>query len=94
MRPDRIITGELRGAEAYAFLRGVNTGHPGSISTIHADSAEKALDQLSLLVMQAQMGWDKPQIMEYIKSVIDIVIQWKKYKDQRYISEIKWIREK
>ncbi|WP_395378094.1 P-type DNA transfer ATPase VirB11 [Marinicella sp. W31] len=93
MRPDRIITGELRGEEAYAFLRGVNTGHPGSISTIHADSADKALDQLALLVMQAKMGWSKPEIMDYVKSVIDIVVQWKRYKNHRYISEIKWIKK-
>lgn len=52
MRPDRIILGELRGNEAFAWLRAVNTGHPGSISTIHADLPEGAVEQLALLVLQ------------------------------------------
>ena len=50
MRPDRIMLGELRGKEAYTFLRKVNTGHPGSMTTIHADSPRRAIEQLALLV--------------------------------------------
>ena len=53
LRPDRIILGELRGKEAYTFLRAINTGHPGSICTLHADSPKGAIDQLSLMVLQA-----------------------------------------
>ncbi|NQX94543.1 MAG: Flp pilus assembly complex ATPase component TadA, partial [Erythrobacter sp.] len=53
MRPDRIILGELRGVEAFTFLRAVNTGHPGSMTTIHADTPQRAIEQLSLLVLQA-----------------------------------------
>lgn len=53
MRPDRIILGELRGPEAFAFLRAVNTGHPGSMTTIHADSSEGAIEQLVLLTLQS-----------------------------------------
>ena len=56
MRPDRIILGELRGPEAASFLRAVNTGHPGSITTVHADSPRGAVDQLSLLVMQSGLN--------------------------------------
>src|SRR3546814_9677489 len=52
MRPDRIILGELRGPEAFAFLRAINTGHPGSMATIHADSVERAFEQLALLVLE------------------------------------------
>ena len=53
MRPDRILLGELRGPEAYSFLRAVNSGHPGSITTVHADSPRAAVDQIALMVMQA-----------------------------------------
>ena len=54
MRPDRIILGELRGTEAFTFLRAVNTGHPGSMTTIHADTPQRAIEQLSPLVLQAR----------------------------------------
>ena len=52
LRPDRIIMGELRGAEAFSFLRAVNTGHPGSIATLHADTPAMAFEQLVLLISQ------------------------------------------
>lgn len=55
MRPDRIILGELRGVEAFTFLRAVNTGHPGSMTTIHADTPQRALEQMALLVLQGGM---------------------------------------
>ncbi len=74
LRPDRIIVGELRGIEAFSFLRAINTGHPGSISTIHADSPTMALEQIKLMVMQANLGMSPDQIMPYIKNVIDIII--------------------
>ena len=56
LRPDRIFLGEIRGAEAYSFLRAINTGHPGSITTVHADSPAGAFEQLALMVMQAGLG--------------------------------------
>ena len=56
LRPDRIVLGELRGAESVSFLRAINTGHPGSFSTIHANSLRGALEQLSLMVMQTGIG--------------------------------------
>lgn len=52
MRPDRIILGELRGSEAFTYLRAVSTGHPGSMTTIHADSPDRAVEQLAMLVLQ------------------------------------------
>lgn len=89
LRPDRIIVGELRGAEAFAFLRAINTGHPGSISTLHADTPEMALQQLKLMVMQAGLGMPPEDIMSYIKNVVDIVVQLKRgAKGRRYVSEI------
>ena len=98
LRPDRIIVGELRGAEAFSFLRAINTGHPGSISTLHADTPMMALEQLKLMVMQAGLGIHPEQIMSYIVNVIDAVVQLKRAgKGKRYISEVlftKSLREK
>lgn len=89
LRPERIIVGELRGAEAFSFLRAINTGHPGSISTLHADTPKMALEQLKMMVMQAGLGMSPTEIMSYIKNVVDIVVQLKRgEKGRRFISEI------
>lgn len=89
LRPDRIIVGELRGAEAFSFLRAINTGHPGSISTLHADTPQMALEQLKLMVMQAGLGMPPDQIVKYIEHVVDVVVQLKRGSHgRRYISEI------
>lgn len=89
LRPDRIIIGELRGAEAFSFLRAINTGHPGSIATLHADAPDMALEQLKLMVMQAGLGMPADEIMKYILTIIDIVVQLKKgVGGARYISEV------
>ncbi|MDX2049910.1 MAG: P-type DNA transfer ATPase VirB11 [Rickettsiaceae bacterium] len=89
LRPDRIIVGELRGKEAFSFLRAINTGHPGSISTLHADTPEMALEQLKLMVMQAGLGMPPDEIGKYIHSVVDIVIQLKRGDSgTRYISQV------
>lgn len=89
LRPDRIIVGELRGAEAFSYLRAVNTGHPGSIATIHADSPSLAIEQLILMIMQADLGITRDQIKEYVESVIQVIIQLKRgEKGRRYVSEV------
>lgn len=89
LRPDRIIVGELRGTEAFSFLRAINTGHPGSISTLHADTPMMAIEQLKLMVMQAGLGMPPAEIKEYILNVVNIVIQLKRAaKGKRYVSEI------
>lgn len=89
LRPDRIIVGELRGAEAFSFLRAINTGHPGSISTLHADAPAMALEQLKLMVMQAGLGMPPEEIKKYILNVVDIVVQLKRGGGgRRYVSEI------
>jgi len=89
LRPDRIIVGELRGAEAFSFLRAINTGHPGSISTLHADTPMMAIEQLKLMVMQAGLGMPPAEIKQYILNVVDIVVQLKRgAKGKRYVSEV------
>ena len=88
MRPDRIILGEMRGKEAMTFLRAVNTGHPGSMSTIHADSPERAIDQLALLVLQAgaNMKWD--DVVRYATRSIDIIVQLKRKDGRRMVDRV------
>lgn len=89
LRPDRIIVGELRGAEAFSFLRAVNTGHPGSVSTLHADTPGLALEQLILMVMQAGLGITRDQIKSYVENVINVIIQLKRgERGRRYVSEV------
>jgi type IV secretion system protein VirB11 len=88
MRPDRIILGEIRGSEAVTFLRAVNTGHPGSISTIHADSPLRAIDQLALLVLQTgmRMGWD--DVVKYVRNSLDIIVQLRHQAGRRDIESV------
>ncbi|MGI4775905.1 MAG: P-type DNA transfer ATPase VirB11 [Janthinobacterium lividum] len=89
LRPDRIIVGELRGSEAFSFLRAINTGHPGSISTLHADSPMMAFEQLKLMVMQAGLGIPPDEVKKYISAVVDIIVQLKRGSGgKRYVSEI------
>jgi len=75
MRPDRIILGELRGAEAYSFLRAVNSGHPGSITTVHADSPSAALDQIALMVLQGGANLRRAEIVAYVQGIVDVAVQ-------------------
>ncbi len=92
LRPDRIFLGEIRGAEAYSFLRAINTGHPGSITTVHADSPAGAFEQLALMVMQAGLGLRRDEIVGYIKSVLPIVIQQTKVGGWRGTSAVHFSR--
>jgi type IV secretion system protein VirB11 len=88
LRPDRILLGELRGKEAFAFLRAVNSGHPGSLTTVHADSPSGALDQIALLALTSgvDLGWDKVQT--YVGRVVDVVVQLDRTGGARRISEV------
>lgn len=88
LRPDRILLGELRGKEAQTFLRAVNTGHPGSITTVHADTPKQALQQISLMVQQGDFKMNQEQILEYISSIVDVVIQLKRVDGKRIVSHI------
>jgi type IV secretion system protein VirB11 len=88
LRPDRIVQGELRGTEALSFLRAINTGHPGSFSTIHASSPRGALEQIALMAMQAGIGLTRAETIEYTASVVDIVVQLARVGGQRRIVAI------
>jgi type IV secretion system protein VirB11 len=93
LRPDRILLGELRGKEAVSFLRAVNTGHPGSFSTIHANSTSGALEQLALMVMQSGLGLSRGETIDYARSVIDVVVQLGREGAQRKIVAIEELSE-
>ena len=89
LRPDRILLGELRGAEAYTFLHAVNTGHPGSLSTLHADSPRAAFERLALMVLQAQLGLARAEILAYVRSVVEVVVQLARLPDgRRVVAEV------
>lgn len=90
MRPDRLIVGELRGAETVTFLRAINTGHPGSISTIHASTTEGAFEQLALMCMQADLGLSRNDTIDYARSMIDIIVQLDRKNGQRSIADIQY----
>ena len=91
LRPDRILLGELRGPEAFSFLRAVNSGHPGSITTIHADSPQGALDQIALLALTAQTGVSWDAIRSYIRQVVDVVVQLRRIDGVRRVTEVAWL---
>jgi type IV secretion system protein VirB11 len=88
MRPDRIILGELRGPEAFTFLRAVNTGHPGSMTTIHADSPERAIEQVALLVLQTGTRLDRESVVHYVRSTIDVFVQLERRGGRRFVSAV------
>lgn len=88
MRPDRIILGELRGIEALAFLRAVNSGHPGSMTTIHADSPEAAVEQLALLVLQGGTRLRRQDVQDYIAQTIDVFVQLDRSGGRRRVSRV------
>ena len=93
LRPDRIVLGELRGAESVSFLRAINTGHPGSFSTIHANSLRGALEQLSLMVMQTGIGLTRRDTIEYAAGVIDVIVQLGRSEGKRGITAIARARD-
>jgi type IV secretion system protein VirB11 len=88
LRPDRIVLGEIRGREAVSFLRAINTGHPGSFTTIHANSPAGALEQLVLMVMQSGLGLGRTDTLAYARSMIDVVVQLDRVDGTRRISAI------
>ena len=87
-RPDRIIVGEVRGSEAYDLLEALNTGHAGSLSTIHANSAFQALNRLASCV--AQSGVDLPYdvIREQIAACVQLVVHVRRIDGRREVSEL------
>ena len=81
MRPDRIIVGEVRGAEALDMLQAMNTGHEGSISTVHCNSPRDALSRLETMVLMSGIDLPSKAIREQISSAIDLVVHLHRFRD-------------
>jgi pilus assembly protein CpaF len=81
MRPDRIIVGEVRGAEALDMLQAMNTGHDGSLSTVHANSPRDALSRIETMVMMAGFEIPLRAIRQQISSALDLIVQIERLED-------------
>jgi len=89
MRPDRIVVGECRGGEALDMLQAMNTGHDGSLTTLHANSPRDALSRLETMVLMSGMELPVRAVREQIASAVNVVIQQQRYADgSRRISAI------
>jgi type IV secretion system protein VirB11 len=90
MKPDRILLAELRAEEAFDYLRNVNSGHPGSITSVHATSAQLAFEQLMLLIKLSPAGraLSRADIKELLYLLIDVVIQFDTQQRRRFIREV------
>jgi pilus assembly protein CpaF len=87
-RPDRILVGEVRGAEAFDLLQALNTGHLGSLTTIHANSAEQALTRLAHCVLTANVGLPHRSIREAIALAIHLVVHVARRGSRRRVTEV------
>ena len=81
MRPDRIIVGECRGGEAFDMLQAMNTGHDGSLTTLHANSPRDALSRLETMVLMAGMELPLKVVRQQISSAVDLIVQQTRLRD-------------
>jgi len=89
MRPDRIIVGEVRGPEAVDMLQAMNTGHDGSLTTLHANSPRDALSRLETMISMASLSLPEKAMRQQVASAVDVVIQVTRYSDgSRRLSSI------
>ena len=87
MRPDRIILGEVRGKEAMTFLEAINTGHGGSMTTLHAETPQLAVQRLAIAALKTEIPMTYQDMVQYIESSIDVIIQAGREDGQRGITE-------
>jgi pilus assembly protein CpaF len=92
LRPDRILLGEVRGGEAFDLLQALNTGHAGSLSTIHANSAEQALSRFTNCVLQSGIELPYAAIRTNIAEVVNLVVHIERRRGQRLVSEVLQIK--
>ncbi len=89
MRPDRIVLGEVRGAEAVQLVQAMNTGHDGSMATVHANSAVDAVARVCSLVLQEVPGWPLDAIHDQVRRSIDVVVHvGRSIDNQRHVIEV------
>jgi pilus assembly protein CpaF len=87
-RPDRLVIGEVRGGEAFDLLDALNTGHAGSISTLHANSALQALSRVASLALRADVDLPYRAIQSEIGDLIDLVVHIERHDGRRFVSEV------
>lgn len=87
-RPDRILVGEVRGAEARTLLDVMNTGHRGTLATIHANNAEQALHRLGALASRGDVSADAREIREEVQRCLDLVVHIARINGRRFVREI------
>ena len=90
LRPDRIVMGEVRGAEALSWLRAVGTGHPGSVTTVHAGSPAGAVDQLALMALMGGTELNRRELVDYVRGIVDVFVQLGRDGGSRLVSEIEF----
>jgi pilus assembly protein CpaF len=89
MRPDRIIVGEVRGPEAFDMMQAMNTGHNGSMSTVHANSARDALSRVENMVLMANVNLPSRAICSQMVSALDLIVQIERMRDgSRKVTEV------
>jgi pilus assembly protein CpaF len=87
-RPDRILVGEVRGAEARTLLDAMNTGHRGTLATIHAGSAQEALHRLGSLAMRGDISVDARGIEQEVLRCLDLVVHIARMEGKRFVREV------
>ncbi|WP_108816833.1 ATPase, T2SS/T4P/T4SS family [Loktanella sp. Alg231-35] len=87
MRPDRIVLGEVRGAEAMTFLEAINTGHGGSMTTLHAETPQLAVQRLAIAALKTDVPMTYGDMVQYIEKSIDVIIQAARHDGDRGITE-------
>src|SRR6185437_7846644 len=92
-RPDRILLGEIRGAEAFDLLQLLNTGHSGTISTVHANSATQALSRFTSCVLQSNVELPYKAIKSNIADSLNLLIHIERRLGRRFVSEVTAIKE-
>ena len=87
LRPDRIVLGEVRGREALTFLEAINTGHGGSLTTLHAETPQLAVQRLAIAALKTEVPMTYADMIDYIEASIDVIIQAGRADGQRGIAE-------
>lgn len=87
MRPDRLIVGEVRGAEAMTFLEAINTGHGGSMTTLHAETPQLAIARLAIAALKSNLPMTYQDMLAYIRGSIDVIVQAARDNGERGITE-------
>ena len=97
MRPDRIIVGEVRGKEAFDMMQAMNTGHEGSITTLHSNSPDDAINRLETMILMNEMEIPVSAVRGYIANAIDLIVQIDRLSDGKRkitsISELAGIKD-